>query len=163
MKNNLALIVGVVITSGISNQSDAQASRLGCPQPPYHAAGDTEPSRFRSSQTMVVVHQGKGGTPIVVGDNFLDQQRSIKCRSASGCLLTITTMVQGSDGYICALIDGFRANPFPPFMNSASDPVTTLQNVKVTTGSHTIQTDVRAANTGTLGSWEVNYTLYDGR
>jgi hypothetical protein len=71
-------------------------------------------------------------------------------------------MVTGGEGYICALVDGYRAHPFPPFMN-ASNPVTTLQSQLVAAGTHTIQTDLKANNTGILGSWEVYYTLYEGR
>lgn len=164
---NSGWIFWATMAIGISIQAaEAGAVHSGCPTPPFgdgsYAESGAAPLRFHAKDVLVVVHAGKGGTHISLGDNFLDQLRSITCYNASGCLLTVETMVSGANGYVCALVDGFRARPFPPLIPDGS-PHTTLQHMPVSAGIHTIQTDVNAQNTGTLGPWEIDYTLYDRR
>ena len=63
---------------------------------------------------------------------------------------------------ICTLIDGICASP-PPFINENVAAVV-LQSKHVGSGKHKIKTIINLRSTeDPLGSWEVNYTVYNRR
>jgi hypothetical protein len=86
----------------------------------------------------------------------------VHCRNATGCLLSIASLVGASDAgvevAVSSKVDGVRAKPRPIFGLVGVG----RQSAILTRGSHTIITEVYLVNGNNLGPWEVDYTLYEG-
>jgi hypothetical protein len=85
----------------------------------------------------------------------------VHCRSATGCLLSIATVVGCDSGYqeVRSLVDGIAAEPPPVFAGPAG---ISRQSAILTKGSHMIETDVNATQSNTnCGPWDADYTVYE--
>jgi hypothetical protein len=126
----------------------------------------TEPlkhTRFRSRDVIVVIHARDHDTRLNGTENDIDRVRNVDCKSAKGCVLTITGWAWFNDSQshaFCSYVDGVAAGPACPTQNA--DVVSSLQTVDVPTGIHTIETkELQGAPGGVISAWEVNYTLYE--
>ena len=50
---------------------------------------------YRSTETTVIVHHGKGDHTLAVGFNDLGNSLHVKCRSSAGCLLNVAVTIFG--------------------------------------------------------------------
>jgi hypothetical protein len=145
---------------GIGGQSGVLAAANPCgsgTDGSYPDDASTGPVKYRTSHIVVAIHKGPGGTPLVPGFTVIDKPVTFHCRNESGCLVSATANIDHDVAgfFVCVLADGHPMRPQP--VNNAS---VALESARLPTGPHILQTET-VSNAGTLGPWEVNYTMYD--
>ena len=122
-----------------------------------------------------VIDYGLGGAMLGPVHNTIDTT-NIVCPSTAtkGCTVGFESMVQvgGNSAStktpwaICHRVDGVLTNPTCPVQgvvptDGSYVTGTSLQNLTVGIGTHTVTTDVWLGNNGaTLGTWQSNYATY---
>lgn len=108
-------------------------------------------------------------TAVPAGTTVIDSE-TIKCASASGCIIAVGTTVQaisnGSAGLwqICVLVDGNQASPGCPAQGTLPTSNYVVGNLRtntsVATGTHTVQTEIVMPSNGNYAAWESDYSVY---
>ena len=142
------------------------------------AVGDAEqPAAVSVKHTMLnsVIDYGQGGNLLGPVHNIIDTS-NIVCPSTAtkGCTVAFESMVQvgantattKNPWAICHQVDRSFAKPTCPvqgYLPSDGSYVTgtSLQNLTVCVGTHTVSTDVWLGSSGaSLGVWQSNYVTY---
>jgi len=138
-----------------------QASAFAQDKPPLD-----EPFRSHSGDLTVLFHKGDGPIQLHYGFNEIDTPRPLNCRSHNGCFIIFQSEMEFGDATysICGFVDGVSAKPH--CAGSVSFQLgSSRQMASVAKGQHIVQTKVLAQppyQPGTIGTWEVDYTLYEG-
>jgi hypothetical protein len=155
--------LAALFASAIGMQSGSHAADNPCATSPDSRFADEQSGAsitYKSSNVTLTVHRGKGGTPLTIGFNALDKAVPLNCVDPAGCVLTSTSLIKSAfNSFVCTYLDGKSMRP--PSLNISTDPGSTLQSARVTTGAHSVVTEIKALNNDTLGPWEINYALYD--
>lgn len=131
----------------------------------YAQAGtmDQKHTRFRSRDSIVIIHARDHDTKLNGSENDIDMARQVTCKSAQGCVITMQGWAYFNDSQshaFCSYVDGVAAGPACPAEDSAL--VSTLQTMDVSTGVHTLQTkETQGSAGGVISAWEVIYTMYE--
>ena len=125
------------------------------------AGGNDAPLHYKNKDTVFVLHKGRGPVSISVGYNDIDQPRNVSCRTAK-CVILIDSVfeVNAAGAWVCPFVDGKSALPKCKNHFDLGYPYS-RQFAEVSQGTHTVQTKVYSDNPGTVGNWEVDYTVYD--
>jgi hypothetical protein len=108
-------------------------------------------------------------TAVPSGTTVIDTQ-TIKCGSATGCIIATDAMVQaivdsGSGQWqICVLVDENQAAPGCPVQGivpSSNYVVGNFRaNATVSTGTHTVETEIVMPGAGSVAARESDYTVF---
>lgn len=165
MRIAIAVLAGFLVvgptalaqTATLIPQAPATSLPVRRDDPPYHR---------RDARTEIIIRSGSNLT-VEPGVNDLHSPRTMVCRGVNGCEIAIVVSVAvvrstGSTYTICSLVDGLPVKPACVVHYDYAASV--LQHIKVAQGSHTVQTQFTNGGTeGTIGAWQVNYTLYEKR
>ena len=127
--------------------------------------GDISPVHIVQKGIEIRIHEGTN-KQVVDGINYLDKPRTLTCRSAKGCVISIQSDAAlngiGFDYTLYSTVDGVEASP--PYPEQYSPMLmTVLQRAIVGQGVHTVETVLYFDNEEsiTASAWQVNYTLYE--
>lgn len=151
------LAAALVVSTGVH-----AGTEIPCVTPltpgPHHSGTLAQELKFNGRSEKVAIHHGHGGS-LFRGFTDLDKPVTFHCRNESGCLLSVlgTYSSDGTFGsFICVLLDGALIR------QKASEGLNPLMEAKrLTVGDHVVRSQIWAYNPGTLGAWQMNYTLYD--
>ncbi|HEX3651308.1 MAG TPA: hypothetical protein VHU18_00630 [Rhizomicrobium sp.] len=128
------------------------------------ASDDDAPIRYHRHGMTVIMRSSMTPINVVLGDNPLDKPHTFTCKSASGCVVLISSsnVQMGTDGTeTCSFVDGTPAAP-GCVGDFVAPPVVRQQQTKVSQGQHTLQTIVHSLNAGgQITGWQVAYTIYE--
>ncbi|HTT85140.1 MAG TPA: hypothetical protein VMF67_16810 [Rhizomicrobium sp.] len=165
MKKLLVVVTGTVLAIGMS---------LG----PVMAGDQTSPTGRGVAQpggTIKlkgnIIQYGSGGTTLNAGFNNLDTAQTWNCTGSTGCTIGVSAMVQlgnGGNWAICAVVDGNYINPPCPYQGNLPDTGSYVtgnsqQSYTVSSGSHTVQTQVYVTSSTTLANWQTTQQLFKGQ
>jgi hypothetical protein len=108
-------------------------------------------------------------TAVPAGTTVIDTQ-TIKCAATNGCIIAVVAMVQAISGsgsgqwQICVLVDGNQAGPGCPvqgILPSSNYVVGNLHaNATVSSGTHTVETEITMPSAGNIAARESDYTVF---
>ena len=119
--------------------------------------------RIYEAKPLIVIDQGVQPISIVAGKTNVGRTRTIKCRSAAGCLITAKIWASFSNmefPTISAYLDGVAMEPTN--IITGSMVLTAQQSALVPGGIHTMQVQVTQQTAqGEVTGWNFEYAKYE--
>lgn len=139
--------------------------------PAFGAADVDGPIRWHGNGQTVILHSSMSPTNLVQGDNPIGKPRTFVCRSAAGCVVTMSVSVRETNdpGFttVCSYVDGTPGAPgcgLDPDYYTDETMSNANQQLKVGQGSHTITTVLNCIQAGVqMTGWQTQYTIYERR
>lgn len=125
--------------------------------------------RSHRGRVTFILHKDKeANISIVTGLNYLDPIRNVDCKSATGCIISISGIAEITSGVgspqLCSFVD--QRPSFPAcasqIIQGQMNRINFLASAIVGQGTHAIQSAVSSSDsTGTIDFWMMQYTVYE--
>lgn len=129
----------------------------------YGAGNEDAPVRWRSHDGIQeIMRSSMKPIKFVIGDIPIGEPRKFMCKSTAGCVVIVSASLEqlgaiGASPFTCIFVDGVAAAP-----GCGSNFFQVREQMKVSTGEHTITTTVHSYNKGgKITGWETDYTIYE--
>jgi len=112
----------------------------------------------------VVLRHGERMLDLSVGDNKLDEPKTISCRSSTGSVISFAANVfveSENPVYVCSFVDDHQASPACGIGIATIGFLPSRQSALVPQGDHVIRTIINACcGGGFVVNWEVDYMIF---
>jgi hypothetical protein len=130
-------------------------------------AAANDPHHWHGQNMEVVLRHGERTLDLGVGDNKLDEPKTIRCRSSAGCLISFAANVlveSDSPVYVCSFVDDHQASPACGVGVAIIGFLPSRQSALVPQGDHVIRTTINSCcGGGFVVNWEVDYMIFQKR